>query len=165
MKIGALLFGSGYVLVAFLDADLVRGLGWLTERQLFDAVAVGQLTPGPLFSTATFVGYILAGPAGALAATVGIFLPAFGFVALSIPVLDRLARSERARRALDGLNAAALGLLAAVTVVLARASLLDPLGIAIAGAALLALVRIGASPGLLVLIGGLVGLARAAVGS
>ncbi len=164
-KIGALLFGSGYVLVAFLDADLVRGLGWLTERQLFDAVAVGQLTPGPLFSTATFVGYILAGPAGALAATVGIFLPAFGFVALSIPVLDRLARSERARRALDGLNAAALGLLAAVTVVLARASLLDPLGIAIAGAALLALVRIGASPGLLVLIGGLVGLARAAVGS
>lgn len=161
-KIGALLFGSGYVLVAFLDADLVRDLGWLTERQLLDAVAVGQLTPGPLFSTATFVGYLLAGPAGALAATVGIFLPAFAFVALSIPVLDRLARSVRARATLDGLNAAALGLLAAVTVVLARESLLDPLGIVIAGGAILALVRTEVAPGLLVLAGALLGLVRAA---
>ena len=105
LKIGSVLFGSGYVLLAFLRADFVERLGWLTERQLLDAVAVGQVTPGPVFTTATFIGYVLAGPAGALVATAGIFLPAFVFVALSVPLLPRLRRSKVAGAFLDGVNA------------------------------------------------------------
>ncbi len=112
LRIGAVLFGSGYLLVALLQAELVERLGWITERQLVDAVAVGQATPGPLFSTATFVGYLLDGPVGATAATVGIFLPAFVAVAISIPLLARLRGSTTFRAFLDGVNAAAVGLLA-----------------------------------------------------
>ena len=93
LKTGAVLFGSGYVLLAFLRADLVDRLGWLTERQLLDAVVVGQVTPGPVFTTATFIGFILAGWRGATLATVGIFLPAFIFVAISAPLVPRLRRS------------------------------------------------------------------------
>ena len=119
LKIGAVLFGSGYVLVALLRSELVEGLGWITETQLLDAVAVGQATPGPLFSTATFIGYVVGGPLGAVAATVGVFLPAFLAVAVSIPILDRLRRSVRARAFLDGVNAAAVGLLGVVAVQLA----------------------------------------------
>ena len=109
------MFGSGYVLLAFLRADLVERLGWLTEEQLLDAVAAGQLTPGPVFSTATFIGYILAGPSGAAVATAGIFLPAFVFVALSGPLLPRLRRSPAARAFLDGVVVASLALMAAVS--------------------------------------------------
>ena len=122
-KIGSVLFGSGYVLLSFLRTDLVTRHHWLTERQLLDAVAVGQVTPGPVFTTATFVGYILHGPAGALAATVGIFLPAFLFVALSAPLMPRLRRSRIAGSILDGINVASLALMAVVTWQLGRAAM------------------------------------------
>jgi chromate transporter len=129
LKIGSVLYGSGYVLLAFLQADLVTRLGWLTEQQLLDAVAIGQLTPGPLSSTATFIGYVLGGVPGAIVATLGIFIPSFIFVALSNPLIPRLRRSPWAGALLDGVKAAALGLLAAVTWQLGRASWVDPLTI------------------------------------
>jgi chromate transporter len=125
LKIGSVLFGSGYVLLAFLRADFVQRLGWLTERQLLDAVAVGQVTPGPVFTTATFIGYVLAGAPGAVVATIGIFLPAFLFVAVSGPIIPRLRRSRIAGAALDGVNAASLGLMAVVTWQLGRASIVN----------------------------------------
>jgi chromate transporter len=125
LKTGSVLFGSGYVLLAFLRADLVQRLGWLTEAQLLDAIAVGQVTPGPVFTTATFVGYVLAGPAGALVATAGIFLPAFVFVALSGPLVPRLRASPGAGAFLDGVNVASLALMAVVTAQLGRAALVD----------------------------------------
>jgi chromate transporter len=124
-KIGSVLFGSGYVLLAFLRAELVERLHWLSEAQLIDAVAVGQITPGPVFTTATFVGYVLAGPWGALAATAGIFAPAFVFVALSIPLLARVRTSPVAAAFLDGVNVASLALMAVVVAQLARAALVD----------------------------------------
>jgi chromate transporter len=135
------LFGSGYVLVALLRSELVDGLGWLTETQLLDAIAVGQATPGPLFSTATFVGYVIAGPVGALLATVGVFVPAFVAVAVSIPLLGRLRRSRPARAFLDGVNIAAVGLLGIVAVQLAIASLRDPIAVATALVAFVLLLR------------------------
>ncbi len=125
LKTGSVLFGSGYVLLAFLRADLVERLHWLTEAQLLDAVAVGQVTPGPVFTTATFVGYLLAGPGGALVATAGIFLPAFVFVALSGPLVPRLRASANAGAFLDGVNVASLALMAVVTAQLGRAALVD----------------------------------------
>lgn len=127
VKAGALLFGSGYVLIAFLRTDFVTRTGWLTEAQLLDAVAVGQFTPGPLFTTATFVGYLLAGNTGAIVATAGIFLPAFLFVALTAPLLQRLKDAPGPRAVLGGLNAASLALMAAVTLPLARQALGRPL--------------------------------------
>lgn len=132
LKIGSVLYGSGYVLLAFLQTDLVTRLGWLTEQQLIDAVAVGQLTPGPVFTTATFIGYLLGGVPGAIVATVGIFLPSFIFVAISNPIIPRLRRSPWAGAFLDGVNAASLGLMAAVTWQLGYASLVDPLTVALA---------------------------------
>jgi chromate transporter len=141
LKIGAVLYGSGYVLLAFLREDLVEGLGWLTDRQLLDAIAVGQFTPGPVFTTATFIGYVLAGWVGALLATVAIFLPSFVFVAASRPLLPRLRRSPRAGAFLDGVNVAALALMAAVTWQLARAAIVDGFTVALlilSAAALLA---------------------------
>lgn len=124
-RTGAVLFGSGYVLLAFLRADLVERLGWLTEAQLLDAIAAGQVTPGPVFTTATFVGWLLAGPGGALVATAGIFLPAFVFVALSAPFVPRLRASRTAAALLDGVNAASLALMAVVTARLAPAAVVD----------------------------------------
>jgi chromate transporter len=125
MKIGAVLFGSGYVLLAFLRADFVERLGWLTEAQLLDAIAVGQITPGPVFTTATFIGYLLAGWTGAIVATAGIFLPAFVFVAISGPIVPRLRASPLAGAILDGVNVASLALMAVVSWHLARASIVD----------------------------------------
>jgi chromate transporter len=141
LKIGSVLFGSGYVLVAFLRADLVQRLHWLTEGQLIDAVAAGQVTPGPVFTTATFIGYLLAGPRGALVATAGIFLPAFVFVAASGPLVPKLRASPLAGAFLDGLNVASLALMTVVTAQLARAAIVD-LPTAVLGlAAALLLVR------------------------
>jgi len=157
-KVGSVLFGSGYVLLAFLRTGLVAQRGWLSESQLLDAVAVGQVTPGPLFTTATFIGYLLGGAAGAAVATLGIFLPAFVFVALSAPFLPRLRASPVAGALLDGVNAASLALMAVVTAHLARAALVDPLTLglaAAAGAALLARPRW--SSAWLVLAGGAAG--------
>jgi chromate transporter len=125
LKIGAVLYGSGYVLFAFLRADFVIRLGWLTDTQLLDAIAIGQVTPGPVFTTATFIGYLLGGMPGAILATVGIFLPSFLFVAVTSPFLHRLRESALAGRVLDGVNAASLGLMAAVTWQLGRASFID----------------------------------------
>jgi chromate transporter len=129
LKVGAILFGSGYVLLAFLRADLVQHLGWLTDHQLIDAIAVGQVTPGPVFTTATFIGYLVAGLPGALLATVGIFLPSFILVAVTYPIIPRLRRSVWTAGFLDGVNVASLGLMAAVTWYLARAALVDPVTI------------------------------------
>jgi chromate transporter len=125
LKVGAVMFGSGYVLLAFLRADLVERYGWLTEEQLLDAVAVGQLTPGPVSTTATFIGYVLAGPQGAVVATVGIFLPGFVFVALSGPIVPRLRRYRATGDFLDGVNAGSLALMTVVTWDLGRAALVD----------------------------------------
>jgi len=138
LKIGSVLYGSGYVLIAFLRTELIANRGWLTERQLLDAVAAGQVTPGPLFSTATFVGYLLGGGAGAGLATLGIFLPAFIFVAVSAPLLGAMRRSPALAAFLRGVNAASIGLVAAVLFDLGRAALGWPpaWGIAILSAAL-----------------------------
>lgn len=125
LKVGAVLYGSGYVLLAFIRADLVERWHWLTESQLLDAIAVGQVTPGPVFTTATFIGYVLGGYRGAIVATLGIFLPAFCFVALSGPLVPRIRRSPTARAFLDGVNVAALSLMVLVTYQLGRASLVD----------------------------------------
>ena len=125
LKVGAVLYGSGYVLLAFIRADLVERWQWLTESQLLDAIAVGQVTPGPVFTTATFIGYVLGGYQGAIVATVGIFLPAFCFVALSGPLVPRLRRSPAAAAFLDGVNVAALSLMVVVTYQLGRASVVD----------------------------------------
>ena len=157
-KVGALLFGSGYVLLAFLRADLVQRLHWLTEAQLLDAVAVGQVTPGPVFTTATFIGYVLGGSAGAGIATLGIFLPAFVFVALSGPLLPRLRSSAIAGAGLDGVNVASLALMAAVTGQLARAALVDVLTVTLALASAVLLLRYRVNSAWLVLAGAVVGL-------
>ncbi len=125
LKVGSVLFGSGYVLLAFLRADLVDRWQWLSEGQLLDAIAVGQFTPGPLFTTATFIGYLLAGTPGALVATVGIFLPAFVFVAISGPLVPRLRQSPFAGAFLDGVNVASLALMVVVTWQLGRVALVD----------------------------------------
>lgn len=124
-KIGAILYGSGYVLVAFLRADFVERLGWLTEQQLIDAIAIGQITPGPLFTSATFIGYLLGGVPAALIATLGIFLPSYIFVAISNPIIPKLRQSPWAGSFLDGVIVASLGLMAAVTFQLGLASLID----------------------------------------
>lgn len=156
-KVGSVLFGSGYVLLAFLRADLVQDRHWLSEGQLLDAVAVGQVTPGPVFTTATFIGYLLHGSTGALCATAGIFAPAFVFVSLSGPLVPRLRRSPRAARFLDGLNIASLALMAVVTWSLARAALIDlwAIGLMLASAALL--LRYKVNSAWLVLGGGVLG--------
>jgi chromate transporter len=138
-RAGALIFGSGYVLFAVLRADLVEHLHWLTEAQLLDAIAVGQVTPGPVFTSATFIGYLLGGPTGAAVSTVGIFLPAFVASALSVVLLRRMRESAAARRFLEGVNAAAVALIALVALALGRAALLDATTIVIALAAAVAL--------------------------
>lgn len=125
LKVGAVLYGSGYVLLAFLRNDLVVNLGWLTDQQLLDAIAIGQFTPGPVFTTATFVGFVVAGWPGAIVATVGIFLPSFLFVAAISPLIPRLRSSALVAPLLDGVNVAALGLMAAVTWQLGQSAIVD----------------------------------------
>jgi len=157
LKVGAVLFGSGYVLLAFLRSELVVRLGWLSEGQLLDAVAVGQVTPGPVFTTATFVGYVLGGHAGAAAATAGIFLPAFFFVAVSGPLVPRLRRSPAAGAFLDGLNVASLALMAVVTWQLANGAVVDATTAALALASAVLLLRFRVNSSWLVASGAVLG--------
>jgi chromate transporter len=159
LKIGATLYGSGYVLLAFLRNDLVHRLGWLSDRQLLDAIAIGQVTPGPVFTTATFIGFVLAGWTGAVLATVAIFLPSFVFVALSHPLLPRLRGSRGTAAFLDGVNVAALGLMAAVTWQLARGAIADWFTAALAVAAGALLLRGGINSAWLIAVGALAGVA------
>ncbi|MCI0395340.1 MAG: chromate efflux transporter [Chloroflexi bacterium] len=163
LKVGSVLYGGGYVLLAFLRNDLVVRLGWLTDQQLLDAIAVGQFTPGPLFTTATFVGYILAGVPGAALATLGIFLPSFVFVAALKPLVSRLRNSTWTAPLLDGVNVTALGLMAGVTWQLGRAALVDLSTWLLAAAAAVLLFRFRVNSVWLVLGGGLVGLALLAL--
>jgi chromate transporter len=157
-KTGAVLFGSGYVLLAFLRADFVERLHWLTDRQLLDAIVVGQITPGPVFTTATFVGYVLAGWRGAAIATLGIFLPAFIFVAMSGPLIPRIRRSPTAAAALDGVTVASLALMTVVTWQLGQAALVDILTWVTAGVSLVLLFRFRLSSAWLMLSALIVGL-------
>lgn len=161
LKIGSVLYGSGYVLLAFLRADFVERLGWLTDQQLLDAITIGQVTPGPVFTTATFIGYLLGGPPGAVLATIGIFLPAFIFVLLSNPLIPRLRRSPWTAALLDGVNVASLGLMTGVTIQLVQPSLVDPLTILLALAALVILFHTKLNSTWLLLAGALVGVLRA----
>jgi chromate transporter len=158
-KAGAYLFGSGYVLVAFLRADLVERLHWLTEQQLLDAVSVGQFTPGPVFTTATFIGYVLHGTSGALVATAAIFLPAFIYVALSGPIVPRLRSSAVAGGVLDGVNVASLALMAVVTGYIGRAAVIDGTTAALAVASAVAIRILRVNPAWLIAGGAGVGLA------
>lgn len=158
LKIGCVLYGSGYVLLAFLQRDLVENRQWLTSQQLLDAIAIGQITPGPVFTTATFVGYLLAGNAGALAGTIGIFLPAFLLVGLVNPWVPKIRRSPWASGFLDGVNAGALGLMAGVTYTLGQAALVDWVTGVLAVLSAIAVFRFKVNSAWLVIAGGVVGL-------
>lgn len=125
LKIGSVLFGSGYVLLAFLEAEFIDQRGWLTKTQLLDAVSVGQFTPGPVFTTATFIGYVIEGFPGAVLATVGIFLPSFIFVALSAPYLLKLRESKSLSHFLDGVVTGSFALMVWVSWTLGRAAVFD----------------------------------------
>jgi chromate transporter len=163
LKIGSVVFGSGYVLLAFLRADLVVHRAWVTDAQLVDAVAIGQVTPGPVFTTATFIGYLLRGPAGAAVATVAIFLPAFILVAISGPLIPYIRRSATAAAFLDGVNVASLALMAAVSYQLGRAAIADWLTIGLTIASAVLLLRFRVNSAWLVLGGALVGIVAQAV--
>jgi chromate transporter len=158
-KIGALLFGSGYVLLAFLRQDLVLSYGWLTEAQILDAIAIGQLTPGPVFTTATFIGYLLRGVPGAVVATVAIFLPAFLMTAVLEPVIARLRAKPVTAAALDGLNAAAVALMVGVTWFLARDAVVDVPTALLTVGSLGVLLRWDVNPVWLMAVGAVVGVA------
>ncbi len=164
LKAGAVMFGSGYVLLAFIHEDLVLRLGWLTEGQLVDAIAIGQVTPGPLSTTATFVGYLLGGIPAAVLATFAMFLPSFVFIAVVYFAVRKLRKSTQFAGLIDGINFAALGLMAGVTWDIAGASLVDPLtfGIALVALFLLLCYEVGAP--WLILGGGALGLARLFIG-
>jgi chromate transporter len=159
LRIGSIVFGSGYVLLAFLRADLVAHRGWLTDSQLVDAVAIGQVTPGPVFTTATFIGYLLRGPVGALVATIGIFLPAFVLVAASGPLIPLVRRSSTAGAFLDGVNVASLALMAVVSYQLGRSAIIDWLTIVLAITSAVLLLRFKTNSAWLVLGGAVFGIA------
>ena len=163
LKIGGLLYGSGYVLVAFIRSDLVEHLGWITEQQLLDAVAVGQFTPGPVFTTATFVGYLAGGFPGAVIATVAIFLPAFVFVAIAHRFINRLLEIDWVRPLLDGINASAIGLMAGVAVFLAHDAIVNPWTAIVGVAALGLLLLWRVNSAFLIVGGGLIGILAGAV--
>jgi chromate transporter len=163
LKLGVVVFGSGYVLLAFLRRDLVADLGWLDTRQVLDAVVAGQITPGPLFTTATFLGYLLGGVPAAVIATAGIFAPSFVLVAVLEPLVGRVRRSPWAGATLDGITMAALGLMAGVSVDLGRTAITDPLTAAIALVALLVMLRWRPNTAWLVLVGAVIGIAHTLV--
>ncbi len=157
LKIGSVVFGSGYVLLAFLRAEFITKLHWLTEKQLIDAVAVGQFTPGPVFTTATFIGYLVAGIPGAIVATVGIFLPGFLLVALSGPMIPKLRNSPVFSAALNGVVAGSLALMAVVCWQLSRAAIVDWFTLAVFLLSLLGLVRFRVNSAWLIIGAGLLG--------
>ena len=163
VKVGSVLYGSGYVLLAFLQGDLVGRWHWLTATQLLDATAVGQVTPGPVFTTATFIGYLLGGLPGAVVATVGIFLPSFVFVALSGPLIPRLRQSPIAGGFLDGVNVASLALMAVVTWHLGRAAILDSPTALLAVVSAILLIRFRVNSLWLILGGAMLGSIASAV--
>lgn len=158
LKIGAILFGGGYVLLAFLRSNLVQGLGWISERQLLDAIAMGQVTPGPISTAATFLGYLLGGFSGAVVATVAMFLPAFVLVAITGPLVPRLRSSPLAAAVLDGVNVAALAIIVVVAWQLGRSAIVDRLTLAIALASVSLLIRYRVNSAWLVLAGAVVGM-------
>lgn len=164
LKVGCVLYGGGYVLLAFLQRDLVERNQWITSQQLLDAIAIGQVTPGPVFTTATFVGYLIAGHAGAIAGTVGIFLPAFVLVWLINPFVPKLRQSPLMSGFLDGLNAASLGLMAGVTIILARAAVFDWVTLVVAMASAIAVFRFKLNSVWLILGGGMIGIAAYLLG-
>ncbi|HBB35029.1 MAG TPA: chromate transporter [Cyanobacteria bacterium UBA8803] len=162
LKVGSVLFGSGYVLVAFLEGELVQKQGWLTQQQLLDAIAIGQFTPGPVLSTSTFIGYLLADWPGAIVATIAIFLPSFVFVAILNPLVPRLRESKWTSAFLDAVNISAVALMAVVTLSLASTTLIQPTGIdwlacAIAAIAAILTIRFPINAAWLVLGGALLG--------
>jgi chromate transporter len=157
IKVGSVLYGSGYVLLAFLRGDLVTRWHWLTSAQLLDALAVGQITPGPVFTTATFIGYLLGGVKGSLLATLGIFLPAFLFVAASGSWVPKLRKSSMAGAFLDGVNVASLALMAAVTAELARSALVDAVTVAVAVMSAILLIRFRVNSFWLIVGSGIIG--------
>jgi chromate transporter len=157
LKIGSILYGSGYVLLAFLQNDFVDRLHWITSQQLLDAISIGQFTPGPVFTTATFIGYLVGGLQGAILATIGIFLPSFVFVALSQPLIPRLRQSQLFSALLDGVNIAALGLMAGVLVTLAQNALMDWLTVTLALISAILLLRYKVNSTWLIIGGGIIG--------
>jgi chromate transporter len=161
LKLGVVVFGSGYVLLAFLQRDLVSGLGWLDTRQVLDGVIAGQITPGPVFTTATFLGYLLGGVPAAIVATAAIFAPSFVMVAALEPLIGRIRGSPWAGAALDGITMAALGLMAGVTVDLGHTAITDPLTAVVAVVALLVVLRWRPNTAWLVLAGAAIGIAHA----
>ena len=171
LKIGSVLFGGGYVLVAFLQGGLVQEYGWLTQQQLLDAIAIGQFTPGPVLSTATFIGYIIAGVPGAIVSTVGIFLPSFVFVAMLNPLIPRLRASKWTRAFLDSVNVSSVALMAVVTLQLGAATLTVPeapfvdfLAVAIAIVSAILAIRFSLNAAWLVLGAALIGLTASLLG-
>jgi len=157
LKIGSLVFGSGYVLLAFLRAEFVDHLHWLTEKQLIDAVAVGQFTPGPVFTTATFIGYLVGGLPGAFFATLGIFLPGFVFVAVSGPLIPKIRRSPGAGAVLDGVVVGSLALIAVVAWQLGKSSITDWITVSILAVSVIAIFRFKVNSAWLILVAGIVG--------
>ena len=153
------MLGSGYVLMAFIHNELVVRLGWLTDNQIVDAIAVGQVTPGPLATTATFIGFLLGGFQGAFLATAGIFLPSHIIVIILIAFIGKIRGSERFAGFLEGVNFAALGLMVGVTWEISRTALIDPITVIIALVGLIVLLKYNISAAWLVIVGALIGLA------
>jgi chromate transporter len=160
LKLGAVVYGSGYTLLAFLRTDLVQNLHWLTDRQLLDAVSIGQFTPGPVFTTATFIGYLVGGMPGALLATLGIFLPSFLFIALIHPVATRLRQAAWTATLLDGVNAASLALMTGALVQLEQHALTDVLTWALALVSFAILLRFKINAVWLIVVGAAIGVLR-----
>jgi chromate transporter len=157
LKIGSVLYGSGYVLLAFLESEFIRAFPVISEKQLLDAVAIGQLTPGPVFTAATFIGYLILGIPGALVSTAGIFLPSFLLVWLLKPLIPKIRQSKWAGGILDGVNIASLGLMTAVTVRLGMASLIDLLSVSLFALSLFILTKYKINSAWIIIGGGVIG--------